>query len=557
MMKALTGITGLFLIVLLMIIPAGAYSVFAEGVNCVQGDPYCACTATSCNSPANVGTPNGLVGDFTSEMALPGPKGQNGWLHTENYGANSRETHWNENKVSYLEKADFGFYAGHGNEGLFTFCEKDPGKTEYNFFASSQPSWGSGGSLRWVVLHSCQTLKSTSANKENWKNLIKKTGTSGIHLIMGFDSDAKEKNTETIKFVDLMKGLASETHSTPWTIYYSWVYALQNCINEQTTVGAIVYDSPTSNDYLPGYGTVQTPQRQNIIYTNFYCTPPGVLGGAYGLSPAVSPVIDGKNILNATLPDVPASITVYTPVSAQMTLSDVKNLADNLGLNGEVWENEEFFGITSEKFLFIVGKESGHIYYSDMKRSRPNGKDIPGNLPSDEEATKYAITFLKNAQILPGDLSAIRTLHQNATDITDSDNSFVSWEDVQVYFQRQIDGYDVMGSRFSVDVGADGDIIGLNTNWRNYAPYKKFPLKTPEQAYKEFKQTHLHAHEEPDSVSVDRITLVYYTQPAAEQEKYLQPAYLFEGHFRNGDKTSGFGHVYIPATDVVLDTLPE
>ena len=31
MMKALTGITGLFLIVLLMIIPAGAYSVFAEG----------------------------------------------------------------------------------------------------------------------------------------------------------------------------------------------------------------------------------------------------------------------------------------------------------------------------------------------------------------------------------------------------------------------------------------------------------------------------------------------------------------------------------------------
>jgi hypothetical protein len=240
-----------------------------------------------------------------------------------------------------------------------------------------------------------------------------------------------------------------------------------------------------------------------------------------------------------------------------MTLSDVRNLADNLGLNGEVWENEEFFGITSEKFLFIVDKESGHIYYSDMKRSRPNGKDIPGNLPSDEEATKYAITFLKNAQILPGDLSAIRTLHQNATDITDSDNSFVSWEDVQVYFQRQIDGYDVMGSRFSVDVGADGDIIGLNTNWRNYAPYKKFPLKTPEQAYKEFKQTHLHAHEEPDSVSVDRITLVYYTQPAAEQEKYLQPAYLFEGHFRNGDKTSGFGHVYIPATDVVLDTLPE
>ncbi|MDD1690632.1 MAG: hypothetical protein LUQ66_08235 [Methanoregula sp.] len=248
---------------------------------------------------------------------------------------------------------------------------------------------------------------------------------------------------------------------------------------------------------------------------------------------------------------------VYTPVSAKVTRSDVENLAKNLGLSGVVWENEEFFGITSKEFLFIMDKESGHIYYSDVNRTRPNGRDLPGNLPSDDEAIKLASAFLKNAQIMPKDYSATRTLHQNKMDITNSEHHFVAWEDVQVYFQRQIEGHEVMGSRFSVDIGANGDIIGLNTNWRNYVPYKKYPLKSPEQAYDEFKKTALHTHGEPDSVSVNRITLVYYTQPAADKEKYLQPAYLFEGNFQKDGETSSFGHVYIPATDDILDTLPQ
>jgi hypothetical protein len=94
-------------------------------------------------------------------------------------------------------------------------------------------------------------------------------------------------------------------------------------------------------------------------------------------------------------------------------------------------------------------------------------------------------------------------------------------------------------------------------NWRDYTPYKQVPLKTPEQAFQEFQTKPLVVQTiKPGKVIVNAITLVYYTQPAVVNEKYLQPIYVFEGYVQNGNTTEKFRPVAIAATNEVFEEVP-
>jgi hypothetical protein len=91
-------------------------------------------------------------------------------------------------------------------------------------------------------------------------------------------------------------------------------------------------------------------------------------------------------------------------------------------------------------------------------------------------------------------------------------------------------------------------------NWRDYEPGPSVPVKSPENAFEEFRQTKLHSHHgEPDRVDIPRFSLVYYEQAAGTEERYLQPAYLVEGTVGSGTTAESFGQVYIPATEMVFD----
>ena len=106
-----------------------SYVAFAEGCDCVAGQPYCDCRDPSSEGINNLGSnPEGCAREFVDQMNEKGNKNGvyiDGWSTILHQNGNARETHWNSKKKDYLEKGDFGFYAGHGNEGRFTFCHKD------------------------------------------------------------------------------------------------------------------------------------------------------------------------------------------------------------------------------------------------------------------------------------------------------------------------------------------------------------------------------------------------------------------------------------------------
>jgi hypothetical protein len=305
-----------------------------------------------------------LATTFTDVMSTWGKNGDrrvDGWSVTKNQNGNARESHWNGKKFSNLETAEFGFFAGHGSEGTLYFCQKDARAPDYNFSVTSQPAWGSEGKLKWVVLHSCLTLNHTQENQDNWKNLIKQTGTTGIHSIMGFDSSAKENNSETWHFARLIKGVEDGYVGTPWEILKAWEYTLRQNVHDSHLSGAYVYDASTLTDHLPGLGGAQTATRRNIIYKNliyknFVCVPEPLSARNEVIG---APRTVGKYLLNTTIPEVPKTITVYKPVYNTMTKEKVEQLARALHLPGEVTENNVNYQIDSDDFYFFASKKSG------------------------------------------------------------------------------------------------------------------------------------------------------------------------------------------------------
>ena len=60
----------------------------------------------------------------------------------------------------------------------------------------------------------------------------------------------------------------------------------------------------------------------------------------------------------------------------------------------------------------------------------------------------------------------------------------------------------------------------------------------------------------PDSTVVTDVILGYYSQPAASDENYLQPVYVFEGYSQYGKSTEEFEPVVISAIDEVFNEIP-
>lgn len=97
---------------------------------------------------------------------------------------------------------------------------------------------------------------------------------------------------------------------------------------------------------------------------------------------------------------------------------------------------------------------------------------------------------------------------------------------MSVGFGRKIAGYKTRdsGSQILVDIGPGGEVVKVRKAWKEFVPYKPYPIKTAKQALKD-----LHNHKgflRGLKGKVKNITLRYYT--SSEKQDYLQPIYYFE-----------------------------
>ena len=194
-----------------------------------------------------------------------------------------------------------------------------------------------------------------------------------------------------------------------------------------------------------------------------------------------------------------------------------------------------------------ISKTSGRVEYHDFKR--PNHlQDSPDKLPTDDEAIKTATKFLKDRNLYPEGATEPVTTRDNAYTIGKGDEIY--YGHIGVWYHRYLNGMKIIGTQLEVDVGGNGDVIGYYANWRNYTPYKEYPITTPQESFNTLKARGVPIDmNDPAkaSATIDDVYLVYQTTPGAYAESYLQPVWVFKGNVMVDGKSVMPVEQYIPA----------
>lgn len=259
--------------------------------------------------------------------------------------------------------------------------------------------------------------------------------------------------------------------------------------------------------------------------------------------------------LNSSMPANPVTILVYKAnppvVNKETTLALAKKFNVTGTLRGEcvVQSDDLIYGLE-------ILKISGSTRYTNA--NRPNeAMDSPNQLPSDKEAERIATQFLKEQDLLPEGAYFSGTERYFVKGTDKNGDEIQHYGRIEVKYGRILNNLKVLGSGITVTIGGNGDIIEYSTNWREYSPYREYPIKSPETAFEELKMKGIATGvKKPDSVSINNVYLAYATKAAAFKEDYLEPVWVFKGQAMSKDSKDKPVTEYIPAlTDDAIKSL--
>lgn len=255
---------------------------------------------------------------------------------------------------------------------------------------------------------------------------------------------------------------------------------------------------------------------------------------------------NGTYSINASVPLVTGNIMVYTVEKPNYSHEWVSSLAKNLGMSGDVRENE--FGFyhnmsDEEKFSFVLQKNTSQLVFMI------HGEETSSGNLTEIEAKTAVKNFLKNSGLM-SDAGEPRVVYNSEFTFNLSRGTTQTSKQIVLVFSRRINGLPEWGSTSMITVGSRGNIVTMFMVWPDYQLYKTVPLKSPEQAFGEFQATQLgflgvYPQLKPDKVVVTNVSLGYSTHNG----KYFQPVYLFGGYAQQSNQTKQFDSVEVNATN--------
>ena len=262
---------------------------------------------------------------------------------------------------------------------------------------------------------------------------------------------------------------------------------------------------------------------------------------------------EGKYSLAATVLD-DDTIMVYKSIESGYSKEWTETLENNLGMPGNVMEGDETYYADSadaEDCYFFVEKDTSIISFHKL-----GGRT--GFPDSKIDYISTANSFLEKNGLMTSEVQSPGVANNEGDSLTKSGDWKAEWRTTVMKYSREIDGLPVWNCQKMVELDSGGNVIGYFQDWRNYEPYKEYELKSREKAFEEFmaKEKSLTKGFSPDITFVTDVSLGYYSQPAASDENYLQPVYVFEGHSRCGKSTEEFEPVVISAIYEVFDEIP-
>lgn len=276
-----------------------------------------------------------------------------------------------------------------------------------------------------------------------------------------------------------------------------------------------------------------------------------IFGGIYILNmdhntesplPLTESSTEAKYSLEAKMPQINDSYTVYCVDPVEVTETQVKEIAGRFGLSGTP---ELFSKDTGEMLLIDKSKQpeeqisvythSGAVVYHILDKELPTEVTEQPDLPSDTEAQKIALEFIEKTGMDSFDAEVISVGVNQKQEVWEAGSSKpkISYDVTEaVRFGRSLDGLPVYGDEFSVIIADGGEVVGLVKTWRDAVPDRTVSIKTSEEAYAdllESKTVRPSVAAEYDSIVIEDVSLGYWMEPRGTVQETVWPVYVFSG----------------------------
>lgn len=459
------------------------------------------------------------------------------------YPTEARQSHWTTDTANWVERSDFAYFSGHGNSNLIAF-------SYWNESADSSQIRLGSSRTKWAVLDSCYSL-----DEQHWTSW--QQSFTGLRMLLGWHSNTTPTSTPISRgemFAKFMMGEYPATNSPRYSILDAWAlaakYTWENYEAGEDIYTATIYDINCKDDYLPGWGGFSTIPSNNHLFNKTLVASKNVVSGTNPVNTRLVELTSGRKTINESVPDASEKIMIYRSVKPGYTREWVRTLAKKLGMSGEIVETPEAYFASEQDQkdnIFIVHKDKKVIVFS--KRNSASSGDM-----TDDNAISVVKQFLNDADLMPPDALEPSVAYNTGEGLSSSGEITKGWKQIVVSFPREINGMMVWNSQLMVTVDAEGNIVDLFLNWRDYEPYKELSLKTPEQVFEEFQSQPPGISETSlEKINVNDVALVYAGPSAASIDEELKPIYVFEGTIQREGNNESFESAVISASQELLE----
>lgn len=300
--------------------------------------------------------------------------------------------------------------------------------------------------------------------------------------------------------------------------------------------------------------------------------------------PAEIEVTISEEILEEIEKSRPQEVFVYEvlPGNADICMKKITEFSD---IKGNVKETEDLLFIKEADRYLEVRKISNTAFYGDMANlwmEEPTPDKTRFNVPDNEETRKIAMELLSKFGFTSEDIQSLEiSISDKTYEITLPENvekpiSIVVGKNVEV--RRRIDELLVYGpgSKIKFYIGENNNLNGYMAVWRQIIPssavlghspvegepkgekMKPIPAKEAFEILKKNPLEHIPLSL-VDKIEIDKIGFGYYSRSATEQQKYLQPVYVFSGTaystLPDGKEVNVPYEQYIVALEKPLETM--
>jgi hypothetical protein len=241
---------------------------------------------------------------------------------------------------------------------------------------------------------------------------------------------------------------------------------------------------------------------------------------------------------------IPEVMTVYEFAPVPFEQNFIADRKDQLDLpkDGKVGiDDMGLYYNYQSRMLFISPKTGSEMYIDSIKfMIAEPGKIPPLSREKVTDISKQYVEKMLKIDLKSAPFEKIRLLH-NAVQGPDDTQPIETIDESIAQYSRKIGEFDVVGygGFIRIHIDNEGTVTGFQKVWRNWKAYKdKVKVKPYAEAKQEFTKRVMARLKKEGFAKVVNVSFGYFTRGFLQEQKYLQPAYVFDTAYYDTERKS-------------------